>query len=656
MPGVAEKKLLILSDGKQGHVSQSIALAHHLGRPFETAGVRFRSRPFKLLSYLLDRIGAYLPSLLRWDPPEGPFCAVVSAGSETYYANKVLARRLGVPSVAIMLPRGYRLDFDRIIAQEHDRPPRKENILVLPVNLSKVEPKGVFRPRAGERYVALVVGGPNPVFGFDREPFREALDAVFACFPGFRFVVTTSRRTPAGIEEEIDRYPFEEKFLYSRNPVNPIPDFLASCEYVFLTADSTSMISEAVTFGSARIEIIPLPTRKDPGKYGRMIGKLAELGCVHRFDGRPGTADRKIDLGKMLGGIKLWAPSTGPSEISMKVCLVLASTGEGGLEAHVANLANALSREIQVVVIAPRPFGSRLGEGVAFEPVDLMRNRRNPAALWQLFRALRKHRPDIVHAQASKAATMVAAIRRLVPAPCVATVHGLKRDTRVYRKFNRVVAVSNAVADTMPAGPVTVIYNGVDLDPGISPVDRRDLVPSGGAPFRGDVVVAVGRLAPVKGFDLLLRAWRGIDADLLIVGDGPERGRLRKLAETLGVANRVHFLGFREDAVAIVAACDLMVISSHREGFSLVGAEALQVGVPVVATAISGIREFLPEDALFPPGDVDALGRKIGEILGWPRSKRLEHFAPCFRRAREELTMDHMTRNTLKLYRELAGG
>ena len=305
MPGKFEKKILILSDGKAGHVNQSIALARHLGIPWETVMVRFRNRPFKLLSHVLDHVGMYLPSLLRWDPPGGEFCAVVSAGSETYYANKVLARRFGIPAVAIMLPRGYRLDFDRIIAQEHDRPPRKKNILVLPVNLCRVEPQGVFRPRAGERYVALVVGGPNRVYRYDRDKFRQALDSIFAGFPGCRIVVTTSRRTPADIEEEIDRYPFEEKFLYSRDPVNPIPDFLASCEHVFLTADSTSMISEAVTFGQARIEIIPLPAQSRPGKYGRMIGSLVELGCVHMFDGRTGTADRKIDLAGMLGGITI---------------------------------------------------------------------------------------------------------------------------------------------------------------------------------------------------------------------------------------------------------------------------------------------------------------------------------------------------------------
>ncbi len=305
MPAGTEKKLLILSDGKPGHVNQSYALARHLGFPFETVEIHFRNRPFKLLSYLLDRIGIYLPSLLRFEPPDGTFCVVVSAGSETYYGNKMMGRRLNVPSVAIMLPRGYRLDFHLIIAQEYDNPPRKENILPLPVNLCRVEPQGVFRPTAGERYAALVVGGPNPVYGYDPDGFRQVLDGIFSGFPDFRIVVTTSRRTPASIEQEIERYPFSEKVLYSRTPVNPIPDFLSVCEYVLITADSTSMISEAVTFGRAKVEIIPLPTRKDPGKYGRMIGNLVDLGCAHIFDGRPGSADRKIDLGEMLGGISL---------------------------------------------------------------------------------------------------------------------------------------------------------------------------------------------------------------------------------------------------------------------------------------------------------------------------------------------------------------
>jgi uncharacterized protein len=309
MRGEPEGKCLILSDGKPGHANQSLALARYLGYPSETVRVMFRNRPLKLLSYLLDRIGLYLPSLLHWDPlrspPDGPFRAVMSAGSETYYANKVLARRLEVPAVAIMLPRGYRLDFHLIIAQEYDNPPRKRNIFTLPVNLCHVEPQGVFRPRGGGNHVGLVVGGPNRAYAYDREWFRRLLDEIFSLFPGPQIVVATSRRTPLDIEEEIDRHPFAAKFLYSRNPVNPIPDFLAHCEYVFITADSTSMISEAVTFGKARIEIVHPPAIKDPGKFSLMIDRLAELGCVHRFDGRLGTADRKIDLSEMIDRITL---------------------------------------------------------------------------------------------------------------------------------------------------------------------------------------------------------------------------------------------------------------------------------------------------------------------------------------------------------------
>jgi len=301
------KRILILSDGKPGHANQSLALARHLALPFETTSIRFRNRLCKLLSYPLDRLGVYLPSLLECDPPPGPFCAVVSTGSETYYGNKVVSHRLDIPSVAVMLPRGYRFDFDLIIAQAHDDPPVRSNVLTLPVNLCRVEPRGVFRPREGERYAGLVVGGPNPVYDYDLERFRRLLDSVFSAFPGYRIVVATSRRTPDDIEREIERRPFEEMFLYSRDPANPIPDFLAACEYVLITADSTSMISEAVTFGHARIEILPLPARKDPGKFGRLIDTLVRLRCVHPFDGNPGNADRKIDLAGALRDIRLFA-------------------------------------------------------------------------------------------------------------------------------------------------------------------------------------------------------------------------------------------------------------------------------------------------------------------------------------------------------------
>lgn len=295
--------VLILSDGKPGHLNQSLALVGYLDRASVVVPVRFRHRGCKLLSYLLDRCHLYLPGLLQLPTVSGDFCAIVCTGSETYYAGKLLARRLRIPVVAIMLPKGYRYDFDHIIAQEHDHPPARANILTLPINLSRVEARGVFQPEPGHRYVGIIVGGPNKVYRFDPVAFVAGLDRIFALFPQHRLVVTTSRRTPPEIEAAIARHPFAASFIYSQNPANPIPDFISICEYLFITADSTSMISEAVTSGAANIEIIPLPVRGTAGKYGRLIAGLSTLGCVHRFDGELGHANRKLDLAERLKGV-----------------------------------------------------------------------------------------------------------------------------------------------------------------------------------------------------------------------------------------------------------------------------------------------------------------------------------------------------------------
>ena len=118
MTAHGDKKLLILSDGRPGHVNQSIAFARHLGYGYDLVPVQI-GRIAKSLGYLLDRIGVYHPSLFVADVPDALYAAVVSTGSATYYANKTLARTLGVKSVAIMLPKGYRYDFDLIGAAEY---------------------------------------------------------------------------------------------------------------------------------------------------------------------------------------------------------------------------------------------------------------------------------------------------------------------------------------------------------------------------------------------------------------------------------------------------------------------------------------------------------------------------------------------------------
>jgi len=97
----------------------------------------------------------------------------------------------------------------------------------------------------------------------------------------------------------VDRLPFDFKIIYSRDQFNPIPAFVMLCETLFVTSDSTGMISEAVTRGSARVEII-MNLRRQRSKFGRLVRNLEREGCVHVFADAPGDARRKIDLAPAL--------------------------------------------------------------------------------------------------------------------------------------------------------------------------------------------------------------------------------------------------------------------------------------------------------------------------------------------------------------------
>lgn len=291
-----EAPLLILSDGKAGHVNQSIAFARLLGLPFEVRRVSFRNRAYKALSYLFDQSGLFVPGLFTLEGALPECSTVVSAGSETYYPNRLLARELGARSVAIMLPRGYRYDFDLIVAQQHDRPPLRDNILAVPVNLSYPEPQG-YVVRNGDRpCVSLIIGGSSRHYRMEAAALDRQMQQIFELFPAADLLATTSRRTSPEVEALVDNGPFRYKVIASRQEINPIADFLALSDYVFVTEDSTSMVSEAVCYGRANVEILPLTKNGKAGKIDRMLTHLERQGYLHVFNGALGNCQRKFDL------------------------------------------------------------------------------------------------------------------------------------------------------------------------------------------------------------------------------------------------------------------------------------------------------------------------------------------------------------------------
>jgi len=313
------RKALILSDGRKGHENQSIAFCELRGLEFCICKIAYSNKLLKLCSYALDFFGLYFKifkcdlggsgtaadrkngSNLNNTSLNSPaasdsanldaasdrnlnfadFDLFVGAGSTIYYALKFYARRYAKPSVAPMYPKGYRKDFSVIIAGAHDRPKPRANLKISPVSLSFSRPQGLYRPQ--RKAVGFIIGGPNSCFEMGDEILKQ-IEGVRAQFADCEFALTTSPRTPRATESALEKLSWDYSVIYSREPVNPIGDFLAQCEWVFISEDSVSMISEAVSNGSASVAILSLKRKDAHNKFDDFISALVSTGHARRYD------------------------------------------------------------------------------------------------------------------------------------------------------------------------------------------------------------------------------------------------------------------------------------------------------------------------------------------------------------------------------------
>ncbi|MDE0037455.1 MAG: glycosyltransferase [Gammaproteobacteria bacterium] len=323
----------------------------------------------------------------------------------------------------------------------------------------------------------------------------------------------------------------------------------------------------------------------------------------------------------------------------MRICQVMAGDEEGGLETHFVDLANGLaSLGDDVVVIAHERYRGRFATDVEFHDLDLTKSRRNPFLRRHLRRLIDSVEPDVVHAHAGKAATLVAT----VDPSCrtVGTVHGLKKDLSAYRRFDAVIGVSRGVVEGLDHPAKAVVYNGVHPWPrATTGTALRALF---GIPPETTVTLAAGRLVRVKGYDRLIGLWDHGSGHLLIAGDGPEREHL----ESLAAGKPVTLAGFRPDVRSLMGGADLMVFASEREGLSYSLAEALLARLPVVSTPVAGAEELLPASHL---AEISELGKPIARCLKNPDAARAR-MKETFDWAEGALTVDRMVRSTRAVY------
>lgn len=302
----------------------------------------------------------------------------------------------------------------------------------------------------------------------------------------------------------------------------------------------------------------------------------------------------------------------------------------GGMRVHLELLLSALdSTRYRPILVSP----TLLTGGTGWEWFELpLRDGMGPGdveSAWLLYRILRRIRPDIAHIHGRKALLLAAPVLAMLGIPYVYTVHGFPLAFRSpawerfwLRRAEAVLAVSSALGDwvqeRLGVRPVVI---GNALRP-------QALAHAWRGRLGGPRLITVGRLAKEKGIDLLLEALADLpEAQLMVIGSGPEENALRTLAGRLGLDQRIGFLGEVPEPWSLMADADAYVQPSRSEGFGLAVLEAMAIGLPVLAARVGGLTDLLGNGErgwLFPPGDPSAIREALRNIgRGADAPKRL---------------------------------
>jgi glycogen synthase len=358
-------------------------------------------------------------------------------------------------------------------------------------------------------------------------------------------------------------------------------------------------------------------------------------------------------------------PDDGPPLTVLRICSVFeppdaALTGRGtrfdpvgGMQNHTGQLTRALDRRcIRHIVVTHRPPGAPRHHGMAdhaevhrfglpiARPRQLYWLGAGPAAV-----RLARH-AELVHAHLGEDLAVLPialAAARAARLPLVVTIHCSLRhtlrspgaraavlrhvggtiETSIARRADAVIALTRRradelAADGVPAERIRVIPSGVD--PALFGRDVPDPFPTLGRPR----VVYVGRLARSKGVPALVQAaalLRTPDARVLLVGDGPARATIERMIHRHGLADRVRITGFmaHREIPAVLRHADVFCLPSHYEELGTAVLEAMQAGLPIVASDTGGIPAAVgPAARLVPPGDAGALAAALDALLADP--------------------------------------
>ena len=367
----------------------------------------------------------------------------------------------------------------------------------------------------------------------------------------------------------------------------------------------------------------------------------------------------------------------------LRICLLVTQGGWGGAQRYVHDVALAMREHFDVTVAFGKEGNNELHRrlresGVAVRPLRHLGRAIRPIAdliaLFELVRLFNREKFDLIHTNSSKAdilGTLAARLARPRPAVC-ATIHGwvfleplgrirrllyiflerlagrLRNQTIVLSERERIAGITFGIA---PPERFTVIPLGL---PQVTLYDRaaarRELISRAHIPEQSFIIGTIANLYKTKGIDLLAQAVALLaDVETIIIGEGPERFS--------AATPRFHFLGAIKDAHQLLAGFDIFVLPSRKEGFPYVLLEALQAGLPIVATDVGGVPAIIEHEKnglLVPAGNVPLLARALSRLaIDQGLRSRLAAEA---RASAGQFPLDAMIRRTREAYERTIRG
>jgi glycosyltransferase involved in cell wall biosynthesis len=333
-------------------------------------------------------------------------------------------------------------------------------------------------------------------------------------------------------------------------------------------------------------------------------------------------------------------------------------TGIARLVSYLAKYSGPFGYDVSVLFLGDGPLvEAARNSGIRANAISWTASRSDPVGAWGFWRWMRTHPAEVV--QLHNGGVLLRTLCRMAGARAIVQhLHGrvlepsgVSISQLSFRAADAVVACSNAVADCFSESRPEVIYSGIETASEPPPASDN----------KGPLTVGVlARLIPLKNVAALIEATailarHGIEIRAEIAGTGPLELSLREIATSLGIKERVRFLGWQADIQSLLKRWDVLAIPSLEEGFPISALEGMAAARPVVASRIGGLGELVDDGItgmLFDAGDTDALVRSLAELAS-NREKSALMGREGWKRVREHFSAELMARRTAELYDRL---